>query len=752
MPPTLLCVDADRSYCEILARAFEAEGYRVHTAHDGEAALAAARALRPDLVTLDVMLPKRDGFAVLEAMRTAEAGGPRTPVLFLAGGAATPAYRARAEALGASGIVTKPVPLDRLLSLVAGELESRSRATARRAAQQAPAPAARSVSGPLLEGSLAEVGFPALLHHLHGLRATGVLHLQCGKKKKKIQLAEGRPVAVKSNLVQETLGQLLAASGKISLDVMHESLLRVQRGEGLHGQILVAMHMLDEEDLAHALRHQAEEKLLEVFEWADGRFRFDRGARLSGGNVLSLKESPANLVLRGVMTRVTPDAIDAFFAAHAEEYVAPSEAPFYRFQDVDLDAAAEALLARVDGTRTLDDLLPLDERSRRLLYALHAVARIECRPAPAPAPTVRQPAPPDEASAAPGAQAPRAPRHEPASMHAPRAPQRADVPPAAPRRAEAAHAPASPRSAAAAAPPPAARPPAPGAAPRVAPPPRPARSDAGRLRPDPLVETPAHRAAAAAYVAPAAPRAPAPDEDALRAELSGMSERLRGRDYFAVLGVTRTATDEQIRDAYFALAKRTHPDRFSGASEALRRAAEDLFSLVSRAYETLGHRDRRNEYLRAEMTRERDRAEVEEGERALRAELCFQKGVGALKRKAYGEAREQFEQAVKHYPQEGEYHAYLGYALWLADPGAIGSVHEARQHLLRGRKLAPSSDKPYLFLGRLYKAEGKDAQAEKMFQRAVELDPDCVDAIRELRLIDMRRQRSKSLVQRILRR
>jgi tetratricopeptide (TPR) repeat protein len=76
----------------------------------------------------------------------------------------------------------------------------------------------------------------------------------------------------------------------------------------------------------------------------------------------------------------------------------------------------------------------------------------------------------------------------------------------------------------------------------------------------------------------------------------------------------------------------------------------------------------------------------------------------------------------------------------------------ARKHLLRGAKLAPSSDKPYLFLGRLYKAEGKDGVAEKMFQKVIELDPDCVDAIRELRLIDMRRQRSKGLVRRILRR
>jgi tetratricopeptide (TPR) repeat protein len=594
-------------------------------------------------------------------------------VLFLTGCSTTPAYRTRAERLGAFGLLTKPVPLDRLLALVSKQLGARASAAPAGAAP-APRPPVPA-SGPRLEGSLQEVGFASLLHHLHGLRASGVLHLQSGKKKKRLQLADGRPVAVKSNLVNETLGQLLAASGRITLDVMHESLLRVKRGEGLHGQILVAMHMLDEQDLAHALRHQAEEKLLEIFEWRDGRFRFERGVRLSGGNVLSLKGSPANLILRGVMTRVPPETIDGFFAARGDDCIGPASSPFYRFQEIDLDEGGEALLHRIDGSGTLADLLPLGERSRRLLYALHATEMVELAARKAARAARTAPAP--------------------AARSAPRPPPRATA--------------------------------------RAAPDgPRPAV----RAVPD----------------APPAPPAARPEEEALRADLAGMAERLRGRDYFAVLGVSRSATDDEIRDAYFALAKRSHPDRFSGASEALHRAAEELFSLVSRAYETLGHRDRRNQYLRAELTRERDRAEIEEGERALRAEVAFQKGLAALKRKANDQALEHFREAVGQYPEEGEYHAYLGFALWLVDPQALGRVEEARQHILRGRKLAPGSDKPYLFLGRLYKAEGKDPLAERMFQKVVELDPDCVDAIRELRLIDMRRQRSKTLVQRILRR
>jgi CheY-like chemotaxis protein/TolA-binding protein len=700
VPGRVLCVDADRSYCEILARTFGAEGYEVHTAHDGEAALAKAASLRPDLVTLEVLLPKRDGFAVLEALRNSQPALRNVPVLLLTGCSTTPAYRTRAQKLGAAGIVNKPVPLDRLLALVAEKIGSAKRAApagAPRKAAAAPPAAKRPARRPTLSGSLHEVPFPALLHHLHGLRASGVIHLESGKKRKKVQVEDGRPVSVKSNLVNETLGKLLASSGRISLDVMHESLLRVKRGEGLQGQILVAMHMLDEEDLAHALRIQAEEKLLEIFSWSDGNFRFDRGVRLAGGNTLSLKGSPANLIARGTLTRVPPEAIDSFFAERGELRVAPSQKPFWRFQDVDLDEGARELMARVDGSTTLMDLLPLDERSRRLLYLLSTIEMIEFEVGKrrAPAATLERPLP--EARRA-----------------APQAPTLERPPIAGARPAE----PARPKSTAA---------PLPPATPITLPP------------------TPPRRP-------PADDASLSPEDERLRAELAQTAARLKGKDFFGVLGVVKTSTDDQIREAYFALAKRTHPDRFSGASDAVRRVAEEVFAVISQAYETLGHRDRRNEYLRAERDKARDQKDVEEGERALKAELSFQKGISMLRKKSHGEAAELFKEAVAQYPDEGEYHAYLGWALYLADPQASGRSELARNHMLRGRKLAPSSDKPYLFLGRLYKAEGKDSVAEKMFQKVIELDPDCVDAIRELRLIDMRRQRSKGLVRRILRR
>jgi curved DNA-binding protein CbpA len=231
-----------------------------------------------------------------------------------------------------------------------------------------------------------------------------------------------------------------------------------------------------------------------------------------------------------------------------------------------------------------------------------------------------------------------------------------------------------------------------------------------------------------------------------------MAEKLRGRDYFEILGVPNNAGPEEVRAAYVDLAKRTHPDRFTGSSEPVRQLAEEVFGLISRAHETLSDRTRRLQYIRDRGNQARDAEELEEGHRALEAELEFQKGAVCLRQKSYQEAVAHFEEAVRVYPEEGEYHAYYGWAFYLVNPDAPGRLKEALEHVRAGRKLAPRREKPYLFLGRLYKAANRDRVAEKMFARAVQLDPDCVEALRELRLLNMRREKSRGLVRRILRR
>ena len=68
-PRTVLVVEDDASIALGLRMNLEADGYEVLSAEDGEAGLAMARAENPDVVILDVMLPKLNGFQVLQTVR-----------------------------------------------------------------------------------------------------------------------------------------------------------------------------------------------------------------------------------------------------------------------------------------------------------------------------------------------------------------------------------------------------------------------------------------------------------------------------------------------------------------------------------------------------------------------------------------------------------------------------------------------------------------------------------------------------------
>ncbi|HYC78834.1 MAG TPA: response regulator transcription factor [Planctomycetota bacterium] len=128
--PLVLVVEDEESMAAGLRYALEREGYDVRLAADGAAAADALRTSAPDLVLLDVMLPRRSGFDLLEQLRRA---GRATPVILLTAKGAE-ADRVRGFDLGADDYVVKPFSLAELLARVRARLR-------RRAAEGADVPA-----------------------------------------------------------------------------------------------------------------------------------------------------------------------------------------------------------------------------------------------------------------------------------------------------------------------------------------------------------------------------------------------------------------------------------------------------------------------------------------------------------------------------------------------------------------------------------------------------------------------------------
>ncbi len=111
----ILLVDDDREIVESMRIALEAANYAVLVARDGNQGLAMAEREDPDLVILDMMMPKRSGFLVLEKLRRTRPVPLRIIMVTANEGSRHKAY---AETLGVDDYIRKPFAMDRLLDSV----------------------------------------------------------------------------------------------------------------------------------------------------------------------------------------------------------------------------------------------------------------------------------------------------------------------------------------------------------------------------------------------------------------------------------------------------------------------------------------------------------------------------------------------------------------------------------------------------------------------------------------------------------
>ena len=107
----VLIVDDDRDILESIEAAFLSEGALTLTAADGDEAIRICHEDPPDLVILDMMLPKRSGFMALEKIK----GHEDSPLVIMVTANEGRRHQAYGESLGVDAYMIKPVPLGRLL-------------------------------------------------------------------------------------------------------------------------------------------------------------------------------------------------------------------------------------------------------------------------------------------------------------------------------------------------------------------------------------------------------------------------------------------------------------------------------------------------------------------------------------------------------------------------------------------------------------------------------------------------------------
>jgi DNA-binding response OmpR family regulator len=112
---TILLIDDDRDILQALRTILEGKGYRVLTAADGQAGLEAAERESPDLIVVDMMMPRKSGFLVLEKVKSRGVASPKVIMMTANEGGR---HRAYAEMLGVDDYLRKPFAMEKLLDSV----------------------------------------------------------------------------------------------------------------------------------------------------------------------------------------------------------------------------------------------------------------------------------------------------------------------------------------------------------------------------------------------------------------------------------------------------------------------------------------------------------------------------------------------------------------------------------------------------------------------------------------------------------
>jgi len=131
---TVLVVDDDADLLRLITAAFTRAGFKTYSARNGRLAVQLVRALKPDLMVTDIVMPEKEGIAtIIEA----KAAAPDTAVIAISGGGAygrTGNFLQWAEELGADEVMAKPFPMSQLLTAARVVLDRRGAQNAAQAA------------------------------------------------------------------------------------------------------------------------------------------------------------------------------------------------------------------------------------------------------------------------------------------------------------------------------------------------------------------------------------------------------------------------------------------------------------------------------------------------------------------------------------------------------------------------------------------------------------------------------------------
>ncbi len=213
---------------------------------------------------------------------------------------------------------------------------------------------------------------------------------------------------------------------------------------------------------------------------------------------------------------------------------------------------------------------------------------------------------------------------------------------------------------------------------------------------------------------------------------------LSSKDYYQILDVSKDADESEIKEAYYKLVKDYHPDVNHNIPDDIREKAQEIFTAISAAYETLSDSERRENYDSEEQIFELKT----QAQSIYEAELEFKRGQTLLTQRDYTEASAKFAEALKINPDEAAYIGAYAWARYLASDDKDSAGDDMIEELGRAIEINSSIAENYFYLGSIYKGRDDLQKAEQNYEKALQIDPNFIEVKRELRLINTRKRKN----------
>ena len=530
-----------------------------------------------------------------------------------------------------------------------------------------------------------------LMREIYLGRKSGHLHFTHGKERRSLLIHSGHILHGTSDVLGEHLGDVLVRYGLLEQPELNQATKIVLKDRKRLGVVLAEQGLMDTERLSNAVSLHVREILFNVAERGDGSYAFEDTGTDEGDTAAS-KLSTVEMILE-TARRVQDPSVVSQVLGDLDRVLVASDNPQLRFQNVALTPKEGFVMSRIDGTLTAREvftIIPLPpEDTERSLFVLLCTGAVEYRTAGA-----------REASGS-GVRAARAAAAAAAAGPTPRPP----APPAAPSPAAA----------------PPAAPPAKPAAPPTA-----GRNEAEAIQGRQLLE-------------------------GRRQLITNAHEAMATKNHFEFLGVPRTATEAQVKEAYFRLARPLHPDsnRDPGLAD-LQGKREAAFHRLSQAYETLRDPQKRGRYeadLKARAPRQPApvtppppepgppvRTEADRATEAALALESVRQAERLFKEEKYWDAIQLLEPAIPRLERHSKMKAQVVLArAYMKNPNWGRRAEELLQRVVQEN---PDHADAYVALGNLYRASQLKSRAQAMYRKAVQAQPGHPEALAELATLD----------------